>query len=169
MKRPEISSQTQTQNKYQPKPEYNKIIIDRSNHNMRSNSNQQIYSSRTSKETPKLKYYVKCPNCGYHLNDESAVNKFNRGTDANNSVIANRRESYNTYENKTYMRTAVKDKDKDKGIAAEKSNTNNYMRHTDYNQRSNVYNSVKNLQKVKDFTHPIAINHESHAIYKKSK
>ena len=45
------------------------------------------------------------------------------------------------------MRTAVKDKDKDKGIAAEKSNTNNYMRHTDYNQRSNVYNSVKNLQK----------------------
>ena len=168
-KKTEIKIATQTQNKYQQKkPEYSRITIDRSkisssNQNIRSN-NQQIFNSRTSKETPKLKYYVRCPNCGYHLNDESAVNNYNRTNGAYNSGFINKRENY---ENKAHLRTAIKDKDK--SIASQGTNTNNYRRNIDYSQKTNVKYSVKNLQKDKDFTPSNITYYESYGTSRKSR
>ena len=168
-KKTEIKISTQTQNKYQQKkPEYSRITIDRSkisssNQNKRSN-NQQIFNSRTSKETPKLKYYVRCPNCGYHLNDESAVNNYNRANGSYNSSFINKRENY---ENKSYLRTAIKDKGK--GIISHQTNSNNYRRNIDYSQKTNVKYSVKNLQKNKDFTPSNITYYESYGTSKKTR
>ena len=81
---------------------------------MRNNTQRQIFNSRTSlinqnTGAQKLKYYVKCPNCGFHLKDESSVNNYNR-THTSGNDCGTSKGSYGTYDNKTYLKTDKKSK-----------------------------------------------------------
>ena len=161
----ETQVHTITQNKYERKYEpyktINKISITNTsytntNPNTSNNNNRKIYDNRTSstnqnKGEPKLKYYARCPNCGYHLNDERDVNMFYRNnTSEKNPNLGNRKANYGNYENKTYFRI---DK-KDIMSPTKNYNTSNYRRQIDYNQKTNVQNSARNLKKGKGFILP---------------
>ena len=112
-----------------------------------------IYNSKTSYEPyrniPKLKYYAKCPNCGFRLNDEASVNNYYKNQDysnvSNDSAVANVRGNYGAYDYKTFIRNDKKDKD----IYIRNTNSINKSRHSYYNQNSSQ-NSFKYLQKDKD-------------------
>ena len=113
---------------------------------MRNNTQRQIFNSRTSlinqnKGAQKLKYYVKCPNCGFHLKDESSVNNYNR-THSSGNDCGTSRGSYGTYDNKTYLKTDKKSKSQ---VNNNTINTSNYRKHVEYNQKSSVQNSLRNL------------------------
>ena len=76
------------------------------------------------------------------------MNNFNRTfTSEKISETSNRRENYRTFDNKTYLRT-----DK-KGKNPEVNNTkaSKYNWYGRYNQKTIMQNSVRNLQKDKDF------------------
>lgn len=96
-----------------------------------NNNQHQIYHSKissnhiTDRIVPELKYYVRCPNCNYLLNDESAFNSIHAGI--NNSGYFNRRNSYGTYEKKIYTNI----ENKNKNII-----NNNDWRSKDYYQKS---------------------------------
>ena len=116
-------------------------------------NNQTIFSSRTTdninKDTakPKLKYYSICPNCGYHLNEESTVNNFNKThTSGYNSGYGNRRDSYNAFDNKTFNKTDKKTSSY--SIYNTENNNSNNRRHI-YNNQINQ-KSMDNLKKEKD-------------------
>ena len=171
--------QTTIQNKYQPKKyETSKIVnnisISKDPSNNKSemvNKNQQpIYNSRTytnqNKVNPKLKYYVRCPNCGFHLNDESDVNNFNRAfTSEKIAGTSNRRDNYAIYENKTYLRTDKKGKSPENKT----TNTSFYNKHAEYNQKASLQNSLRNLQKDKNFIPSQNITYFESSYTKKSK
>ena len=147
----------------QRKCDYSKSINENTNIKISSsgintdvrNSNPQIYNSKTSsdynKNTPKLKYYAKCPNCGFQLNDEETVNNYNRtlvssNVFSNNSMFGNIRGNYGTYDKKTYLR---KNDKKGKAPNIQNIDKNNYNGHSVYNQNNSEY-SFRYLQKVKD-------------------
>ena len=156
--------------KYEPSKKMNNFDISNCKNEMKNSSQQQIYNSRTStnqnKPTLKLKYYVKCPNCGYHLNDESAVNNFNR-TFISEKITGTsiRRENYGTFDNKTYMRTDKKGKSPEVNT----TKTSKYNRYDGYNKKTIMQNSLRNLQKDKDFIPSQNITFFESSYTKKSK
>ena len=158
-----------TKNKYErkfdPSKPLNKTTITNSsytnsnnNSNISINKNRQIYGIRTTssiqnKDAPKLKYYARCPNCGYHLNDESAMNILYRNNTSDKiSYLDNRKANAGNYENKSYYRGDKKDINIKS--PAKNYNASNYWRQANYNQKTSIQNSARNLNKVKNFILP---------------
>ena len=168
-----IQFQAKIQNEYQPKKnETSKIVNNVSTSKASSNNKneQPIYNPRTytnqNKVNPKLKYYVRCPNCGFHLNDESDVNNFNRTfTSEKMAGTSNRRDNYATYENKTYLKTEKKGKSPE----IKTTNTSFYNKHSEYNQKTSLQNSLRNLQKDKNYIPFQNITYFESSYTKKSK
>lgn len=72
-----LSQSSRVEAKYQPKRYY----IQKNPHdNCMEKNHTQNYSVNSfylTKENPKLKYYIRCPNCNYPLNEEVEVRKYN--------------------------------------------------------------------------------------------
>lgn len=172
-----------TPNQYQQRK--NDIIIKTNNNNAINNSNlnkkneikintQSIFSSRTSdnkskdSRRPKLKYYAICPNCGYHLKEESTINNFNK-TLSNGYNTGFRNDIYNSYDNKTFNKT-----DKKTANYSIYNTTNiksNNKRNIYENQNKGIQKSMDNLEKEKDRnpSNNIVYYQSSYGTSKKSK
>lgn len=157
-KKTTIQNTNVVQSKYQPrkyepsKPSVVTTTYTTTSNNTGGNTNavkntsytRQVYTSNVSsnQNEPKLKYYVRCPNCNYLLNDEAAYNKAFGGRTG--SYTTNTKGSNYSYEHKTYT---TKTEQKSNYGNNNPSNTSG-RRNVGYTQKTTTTETKKDYKNV---------------------
>jgi hypothetical protein len=108
--------------KYEEKKQANKNTTYTSNFH-----SSNIYCKEGDNDKPKVKYYIRCPNCNFPLNDEKEVNKlYNKKSF--NFAYENRRKNQEKdhYQNKTYIKSSCNDNNTSQFQTT--NNTSNYKK-----------------------------------------
>lgn len=144
--------------KYEEKKQINKNTTYTSNFHA-----SNTYCQESDNDKPKVKYYIRCPNCNFPLNDEKEVSKiFNKKSF--NPPYENRRKNQEkeSYQNKTYIKSSCNNNNKPQFQNI--NNTSNYKKIDtigkngkigSYLFRSCIQNAINNsFQKEKNIKSP---------------
>ena len=144
--------------KYEEKKQINKNTAYTSNFHA-----SNTYCLESDNDKPKVKYYIRCPNCNFPLNDEKEVSKiFNKKSF--NPPYENRRKNQEkeSYQNKTYIKSSCNNNNKPQFQNI--NNTSNYKKIDtigkngkigSYLFRSCIQNAINNsFQKEKNIKSP---------------
>ena len=144
--------------KYEEKKQINKNTTYTSNFHA-----SNTYCQESDNDKPTVKYYIRCPNCNFPLNDEKEVSKiFNKKSF--NPPYENRRKNQEkeSYQNKTYIKSSCNNNNKPQFQNI--NNTSNYKKIDtigkngkigSYLFRSCIQNAINNsFQKEKNIKSP---------------
>ena len=103
--------------KYEEKKQINKnstfISYFHTNNTSNTSNNNSLYYQESDRDRPRVKYYIRCPNCNFPLNDEKEVNKIYSQKSFNSSYESRRKNlEKDSYANKTYIKSSCTDYNK---------------------------------------------------------
>jgi len=82
-------------------------------HTNNTNNSNNVYYLESDRDRPRVKYYIRCPNCNFPLNDEKEVNKIYSQKSFNPSYESRRKNlEKDSYANKTYIKSSCTDYNK---------------------------------------------------------